>query len=188
MIWMIWFPEIPQKAAKKTKRSTSRKVTSGGKNRATTHFHSMQQPASKLQILLLLLHLHRSKSRITKPDDGTIISWWSIYEMKHEKKSEETRWRRKNWKHYGKPLCLSPPLWKGTFVSHKVEKVPCDIIIMIFWQQRKSVTRPKCTKNGEVYVFYVCMEKNKVRSKSGYKVYFLLRISVRMLLFDSIIT
>ena len=31
------------------------------------------------------------------------------------------------------------------------------------------------------------MEKNKVRSKSGYKVYFLLRISVQMLLFDSII-
>ena len=181
-------PRNTSKGSKKTKRSTSRKVTSGGKNRATTHFHSMQQPASKLQILLLLLHLHRSKSRITKPDDGTIISWWSIYEMKHEKKSEETRWRRKNWKHYGKPLCLSPPLWKGTFVSHKVEKVPCDIIIMIFWQQRKSVTRPKCTKNGEVYVFYVCMEKNKVRSKSGYKVYFLLRISVRMLLFDSIIT
>ena len=85
-----------------------------------------------------------------------------------------------------KLFCLSPPLWKEMFVSTRWKRC---LVTLLSWFLATSVTRPKGSKNGEVYVFYVCMEKNKVRSKSGnsgYNAYSL--ISNRIRFFNSIHT
>ena len=81
-----------------------------------------------------------------------------------------------------KLFCLSPPLWKEMFVSTRWKRC---LVTILSWFLATSVTRPKGSKNGEVYVFYVCMEKNKVRSKSGnsgYNVHSLISIEFDFLI------
>ena len=72
--------------------------------------------------------------------------------------------KKKNWRHleektsvFLRDICTWAARWKRCLVSD-------------FLFARQSVIRPNCTKKSwrSDYVFYVCMDKNKVRSESGY--------------------